>query len=138
MRARTDLSIERLSDRVGAEAAGVDLARDLHPATLAALRAAWLEAGVLVFRDQRLDADAFMAVARAFGEPMEYPFLAGLAGHPMITEVVKLPHETVAFGEVWHSDTAYLPRPPMATLLLARETPPVGGDTLFASQVAAY
>ncbi|HXQ12640.1 MAG TPA: TauD/TfdA family dioxygenase [Caulobacteraceae bacterium] len=134
---RTELEIGPLSEAVGAEVAGIDLAAPLAPPTLAALRQAWLDAGVLVFRDQTLDADQFMAVARAFGEPMEYPFLTGLAGHPMITEVIKLEHETVNFGGVWHSDTTYLPAPPMATLLLARETPAVGGDTLFASQVAA-
>jgi len=131
------VEIRPLAGAVGAEVAGVDL-RWLDAPTIAALRAAWLEAGVLVFRDQTLDADQFMAVACAFGEPMEYPFLTGLQGHPMITEVVKLPHERVAFGEVWHSDTAYLAAPPMATLLLARETPPTGGDTLFANQTVAY
>jgi len=138
MRVRTELDVSPLSETVGAEVAGVDLAAPLDAPTLAALRQAWLEAGVLVLRDQQLDADRFMAVASAFGEPMEYPFLTGLPGHPMITEVVKLEHETINFGGVWHSDTTYLPAPPMATLLLARETPTTGGDTLFASQVAAY
>ncbi len=130
--------IRPLTNVVGAEALGVDLAAALEEPTVQALRLAWLDAGVLVFRDQHLDADQFLEVARAFGEPMEYPFLTGLEGHPMITEVVKLEHETVNFGGVWHADTTYLPAPPMATLLLARETPDVGGDTLFASQVAAY
>jgi taurine dioxygenase len=123
---------------VGAEALGVDLARPMTVEQSAALRQAWLEAGVLVFRDQDLPPDAFARVARLFGEPSEYPFLKSLLGHPEITEVVKLEHETVNFGGVWHSDTTYLPRPPMATLLIAREVPPAGGDTLFASQVAAY
>jgi taurine dioxygenase len=132
------LDARPLSSAVGAEVVGVDLASRLDQPTVTALRSAWLDAGVLVFHDQNLDADAFMAVARAFGEPMEYPFLTGLPGHPLITEVVKLEHETVNFGGVWHSDTTYLPAPPMATLLLARETPATGGDTLFASQVAAY
>jgi taurine dioxygenase len=132
------LDARPLSSAVGAEVVGVDLASRLDQPTVTALRSAWLDAGVLVFHDQNLDADAFMAVARAFGEPMEYPFLTGLAGYPLITEVVKLEHETVAFGGVWHSDTTYLPAPPMATLLLARETPTTGGDTVFASQVAAY
>jgi len=52
--------------------------------------------------------------------------------------VTKLPHETVNFGGIWHSDTVYLDRPPMATMLVAREVPPYGGDTLFANMYAAY
>jgi taurine dioxygenase len=51
---------------------------------------------------------------------------------------VKLEHETVNFGGIWHSDTTYLERPPMASLLYAIEIPPVGGDTLFANQYLAY
>ena len=64
---------------------------------------------------------------------MEYPFIKGLAEPPEVIPVVKLEHETVNFGGLWHSDTAYLDRPPMATMLIAREVPPYGGDTLFAS-----
>src|SRR5262249_40803669 len=52
--------------------------------------------------------------------------------------VSKLPDETVNFGGIWHSDTAYLEHPPMATLLLAREIPPAGGDTMFANMYAAH
>ena len=52
--------------------------------------------------------------------------------------MAKLPHETVNFGGIWHSDTVYLEQPPMATMLLARELPPYGGDTMFASMYAAY
>jgi taurine dioxygenase len=44
----------------------------------------------------------------------------------------------VNFGGVWHSDTTYLERPPMASMLYAVETPPYGGDTLFANQYLAY
>jgi taurine dioxygenase len=132
------LEITPLSPAVGAEVRGVDLSGPLTPAMLGRLREIWLAAGVLVVPDQTLSSDAFLGVARAFGEVMDYPFLRGLPDHPEITEVVKLEHETVNFGGVWHSDTTYLPRPPAATLLIARETPPAGGDTLFASQVAAY
>ena len=52
--------------------------------------------------------------------------------------MTKLPHETVNFGGIWHSDTVYLERPPMATMLVAREVPPSGGDTMFANMYAAY
>lgn len=133
-----ELEITPLSDTVGAEVRGVDLTAPLPLQTLAQLREIWLGAGVLVLPDQHLSSDAFLAFARSLGEVSEYPFLRGLAGFPEITEVVKLPHERVNFGGVWHSDTTYLARPPTATLLLARETPPTGGDTLFASQAAAY
>ena len=42
------------------------------------------------------------------------------------------------FGGIWHSDTVYLERPPMATMLIAREVPPFGGDTMWANMYAAY
>ena len=71
----------------------------------------------------------FLALAKQFGTPIEYPFVKGIDGFPEIIAVAKLPHETVNFGGVWHSDTTYLPQPPMATLLVAREVPPLGGDT---------
>ncbi|MGQ0525486.1 MAG: TauD/TfdA dioxygenase family protein, partial [Betaproteobacteria bacterium] len=50
----------------------------------------------------------------------------------------KLEHERHNFGGVWHSDTTYLERPPMASMLYAVELPPFGGDTLFANQYLAY
>lgn len=39
---------------------------------------------------------------------------------------------------MWHSDTTYLEKPPMGSMLLSKEIPPYGGDTLFACQYAAY
>jgi alpha-ketoglutarate-dependent taurine dioxygenase len=133
----TRLHVEPLAGAIGAVVTGVDLGR-LDDATVAQLRAIWLERLVVFFRDQELDADAFLAFARRFGEPVRYPFVQGLDTHPEIIEVAKLPHETVNFGGIWHSDTVYLDQPPMATTLLARELPPYGGDTMFASMYAAY
>jgi taurine dioxygenase len=133
-----EFSVRRVAGALGAEVSGVDLARPLSPEIAQRLRAAWLEHQVLFFRDQPLSAEQFMACARAFGTPVEYPFVQGLEGFPEIIEVKKLEHETANFGGIWHSDTAYLERPPMASMLLAREIPPQGGDTLFASMTAAY
>ena len=132
------MKVSRVSDALGAEVSGVELSRDLSAALVAELREIWLEHLVLFFRDQDLPPARFLAVARSFGEPMDYPFLEGLADFPQITTVAKLEHETVNFGGVWHSDTAYLAEPPGATLLIAREVPPRGGDTLFANQYLAY
>ena len=132
------LDIRPLSGTIGAEILGLDLAHEVSEETVAAIRAAWLAHLVIFFRDQTLEPPQFLNVARRFGEPVEYPFVKGLDGFPQITPVIKLEHETVNFGGLWHSDTAYLDKPPMATMLIARETPPRGGDTLFANMYLAY
>ena len=75
-----------------------------------------------------------MAFARRLGKPIEYPFVKGIEGFPEVIEVKKLEQDRHNFGGIWHSDTAYLDEPPMGSMLLARELPPYGGDTEFASQ----
>jgi taurine dioxygenase len=130
--------VVRIAGARGAELRGIDLARPLDAATVAAIRAAWLEHQVIFFPGQRLDEAAFMAFARTIGQPVEYPFVKGLPGFPEIIEVKKLEHERSNFGGIWHTDTSYLERPPSGTLLLARELPPYGGDTEFASGYAAW
>jgi taurine dioxygenase len=104
---------------------------------VATLRRALLDHLVLFFRDQDLTPGELLAAARQFGMPIEYPFVKGIDGYPEVIEVAKLEHERVNFGGVWHSDTTYLEMPPMGTLLLAREVPPAGGDTLFANMYLA-
>jgi len=130
-------AIAPISGALGAEVAGVDLAR-LEDATFAAIHDAFLAHQVLVFRDQALSPAAYDALARRFGTPAEYPFAKGLEGFPHITPLIKEAHQTSNFGGMWHADTTYKPDPPKATMLLAREVPPVGGDTLFACQYRAY
>jgi taurine dioxygenase len=132
------MEVTRIAGALGAEIAGVDLSRDLDDAVVAAIRQAWLDNVVVFFRGQQLPPERFLALARRFGEPIEYPFLKGLPEFPVITPVVKLEHERVNFGGLWHTDTAYLERPPMGTMLVAREVPPWGGDTLFANMYLAY
>jgi taurine dioxygenase len=131
------MEVKRLSGALGAEVIGVDL-RDLSAATVSAVRRAFLEHLVIFFRGQDLTPAQFMAFARAMGKPVEYPFVKGIDGFPEVIEVKKLEHERHNFGGIWHSDTAYLEIPPMGSMLLAREVPPYGGDTEFASQYAAY
>ncbi len=123
---------------IGAEIGGVDISSPLSDKTIARLRQALLEHLVIFFRDQQLNPQQLLAFARQFGEPMAYPQLTGLPGYPLVTPVIKHEHETVNFGGVWHSDTTYLECPPMASILYALETPPAGGDTLFANQYLAY
>jgi taurine dioxygenase len=127
-----------LAGAIGAEISGVDLSTLLADETVAEIRRAWLEHLVVFFRDQILGPEEFLTFARRIGEPVEYPFVKGLDGFPEIIAVTKLPHETVNFGGIWHSDTVYLERPPMATMLIARQVPPYGGDTMFSNMYAAY
>ena len=131
------MEIKRVAGALGAEILGVDL-KSLRDDGIKRIRAAWLEHLVIFFRDQDLSPEQFMAFARRIGEPVEYPFVKGIPGFPEIIEVKKLEHEKVNFGGIWHTDTAYLETPPMASMLLAREVPPQGGDTLFANMYLAY
>ena len=132
------LQIQPIAGALGAEIAGVDLAADLDERTVAAIRRAWLDHLVIFFRGCELPPERLLAFARRFGKVVEYPFITGIEGFPLITPVVKLEHERVNFGGLWHTDTAYLEHPPMGTMLVAREVPPHGGDTLFANMYLAY
>jgi taurine dioxygenase len=137
LRPSDEIRVNPIAGALGAEVEGVDLGRPLGAETVAKLRRALLDHLVLFFRDQELTPEALLAAARHFGTPVEYPFVKGIEGHPDVIEVAKLEHERVNFGGIWHSDTTYLEIPPMGTLLLAREVPPVGGDTLFANMYLA-
>ena len=132
------IEVRRVAGALGAEIHGVDLSKPRPAEVTAEIRRAWLENLVVFFRGQSLDSAQYMAFAESMGTPVEYPFVKGIDGWPRIIEVKKLEHEKVNFGGVWHSDTAYLPEPPMASMLMAKELPPYGGDTLFANQYAAY
>lgn len=134
----TLLNTHRIAGALGARLTGLDLTQPISADLAAQLRAAWLEHGVIFLPNQPLSPAQFLAFARAFGEPVEYPFVKGIEGFPEIIEIKKLEHERVNFGGVWHSDTTYLEVPPMGTMLLSKQIPPYGGDTMFASQVAAY
>ena len=129
------MKIVPLAGALGAEIHGVDLRSHADWSTI---QKAFLAHAVLVFRDQKLEPADLMRVGERFGEPCHYPFVTGMEGYPFIFEVVKEPEEKRNFGGAWHSDTAYLKQPPLATLLHAVQTPDHGGDTLFASTRAAY
>ena len=92
------LQIHPIAGALGAEIAGVDLSADLDDATIAAIRRAWLDHLVIFFRGQDLLPQRFLAFARCFGEAVEYLFIKGIEGFPLITPVVKLEHERVNFG----------------------------------------
>jgi taurine dioxygenase len=128
-----------VNDNIGAEINGVDLAAidELELAT--ELRQALAEYGVIFFRDQTIDATQFAALAKAFGEPQEYgDSKKAIFGYPFMSEIRKDEDQETNVGGNWHADQTWRTSPATATLLIARETPAYGGDTLFSSMAAAY
>ncbi len=141
------MKIARMDAALGAEVGGVDLART-DALDAGALRRAWLDRGVLLFRGQAMTPGGLARFSGLFG-PLEPPPAseAGtreeLGGQPVwyISNVVEdgKPIGSLGSGEAeWHTDMSYLPEPPTASVLFARETPAEGGDTGFADMEAAW
>jgi taurine dioxygenase len=123
----------------GATVQGLDLRQPLSADTVARIRNAWLQHQVLAFPDQALSLDELERIALHIGPFGTDPFFGSVPGHPHIAQVRRDAGETTPiFAETWHSDWSFLPRPPQATLLYGNVIPPVGGDTLFANQLAAW
>jgi taurine dioxygenase len=131
------IEVKPIAGALGAEIRGVDL-KHLNDATFAEIRAAWLEHLVVFFRDQKITPEEQIAFAKRFGAIHYHPFVKGMDEHPEILEIVKEEGDTKAFGETWHTDQMFNPKPAKATILYAKETPAVGGDTMFANMYLAY
>ncbi len=127
-----------VSGAVGAEVRGIDISRPLPAVTVAALRAALGEHGVLFFRDQQLTEAQHIAFAEQFAKININRFFRAVEGWPQIAEVRKEPEQTKNIGGGWHTDHSYDQIPALGSVLYAREVPPSGGDTIFASMFAAY
>jgi len=133
------LQVEPSGQACGARITGIDLKTGLNSQAAAAIRAAWLEHHVLSFPDQFLDDDGLERFTLCFGGFGDDPFFAPIAGRRHIAAIRREADEqTPLFAENWHADWSFQARPPSGTCLNAVEIPPVGGDTLFANQHAAW
>ncbi|QSR20317.1 TauD/TfdA family dioxygenase [Novosphingobium sp. KA1] len=124
--------------RVGAEVLGIDLARPLSGEDFAAVRRAFADHGVIFFRDQSIDEAQHIAFARRWGAININRFFAAHPAYPEIALVVKEPDQQHNIGGGWHTDHSYDFEPALGSILAARELPPEGGATAFASMYAAY
>ncbi len=131
------IEVKPIAGALGAEIGGVDLAR-LDDETFQAIHQAWLEHLVIFFRAQAITPAEQVAFAKRFGEIHYHPYLRGLDEQPEVLEVVREPGDSYTFGSVWHTDQMFNPQPAKATMLYAKETPSVGGDTMFANMYLAY
>jgi taurine dioxygenase len=137
------IDVRRTGNTMGAEIDGVDLAT-LDDAGFQAILAALLEHQVVALRAQQLTAEQFLAFARRFGPPE--PHVLDQFHHPQHPDILVLsnvvkdgkPTGLADGGTYFHSDYSYLEIPARATTLYSIQVPQVGGNTLFADQVAAY
>ncbi len=137
---------------LGAEIRGLDLALPPGGETMDAIRRAWADHLVLVWRDQDLSVAQHVALGRQFGDLEDMSHVATAPGLP--PEVLVIENDPVlnraddeapedyrqGFKEkavVWHSDNSYRPIPPAGSLFHQREGPPEGGATHFCNMYAA-
>ena len=143
------LEIRELSEALGAEIRGLDLSGPLDEATIEAVKAAWGEHLVLLFRDQRLTDQQLLSFSRNFGDldkphPSPYsdePFIKEFPEIMVISNVVEdgVPIGNLGDGEaVWHTDMSYAEEPPIGSILHSLEIPAEGGDTSFTNMLLAY
>ena len=143
-----EIGVRALSPAVGAEIRGVDLAAPLDDATFAVLYGAWLDHGVLQFRDQKLGGADLVAFSRRFGDldlaPVKGHGQVAVEGFPEVFIISNVVEDGVAIGSLgdsellWHTDMAYTEEPPKASCLYSLSVPESGGETGYMDMYAAY
>ncbi len=131
------MRMQPLAEHVGMEFSDLDIAA-IDPDGLSVIKAAVADHGVVVLRDQSISPQQHIAFARAWGGIDVNNYFPANGGYPEIAEVRKAETQMVNIGGGWHTDHSYDQIPAMGSILVARELPPVGGDTLFAGMGAAY
>jgi len=138
------MKIRRLSDALGAEVTGVDLAK-LSNSLFTEINAAFLKHQVLCFRRQTLTAIKLIKFSECFGEVLPHDNLKfTLKSHPKIlvlsNDVDKDGNQlgVIDAGDTWHSDHQFKKRTAKCTILYSLKNPSTGGATDFTNQYAAY
>nr|WP_217806386.1 taurine dioxygenase [Chromobacterium violaceum] len=134
---RMSLQLTRLSPALGAVVEGIDLARPLDDGQYRALNEALLRHQVLFFRGQDITPLQQRNFAVRFGDLHTHPIYPQ---HPDAREIMVLDTDAVDLQDnaVWHTDVTFIETPPLGAVLAARQLPELGGDTLWASGIAAY
>jgi len=130
--------VERIAGACGAIVRGVDLRVPQTPEQTAELTALLDEHLMVALPDQFLDLDQLERATDELGGRDVTPYVKPVEGRPYVIRVIKEPQDELNFANAWHTDLSYLPEPPSYTLLHAHDVPAFGGDTLWASQQAAF
>lgn len=94
--------------------------------------------GVAFLHGQNLTPEEHIGFAERIGPIVVNRYFPPSERYPQIAKVEKTEAQTTNIGGGWHTDHSYDQAPAMGSVLLAIETPPQGGDTLFADMYAAY
>src|SRR4029078_9822059 len=130
------IEVRNATPSIGAEIFGADLSKPLGNQQFQEVHDALMAHQVLFFLNKKLTLDQHKAFARLFGELHIHPNTPGPDGHPEILPVHADANSKRIAGEYWHSDVSCDEEPPLGSILYLHNVPPVGGDTLFASQHA--
>ncbi|SDB21722.1 taurine dioxygenase [Pseudomonas sp. NFACC13-1] len=130
-------TITPLSTALGAQIEGIDIRQPLSQADRDTLEQALLEHQVLFFRDQPIEPPQQARFAAYFGDLHIHPIYPNVPEQPEVL-VLDTAVTDVRDNAVWHTDVTFLPTPALGAVLSAKLLPAVGGDTLWASGIAAY
>ena len=134
------MQIEKLTNNIGAELIGVNLAEAVHNDDLfGAIRAELLAHKVLFLRDQDIARADHVAFASRFGALEDHPVVGSDPEHPGLVQIYKDETSPPDYYEnSWHCDATWRDAPPMGAVLRCVTCPPVGGDTMWANMAKAY
>ena len=131
------MEIELISGALGAEVKGIDL-KDSSIENWNVINDLLLEHKVLFFRNQNITSEEQLNLARKFGPLERHIYVKGREKYPEILRIIKEPDEKQQWGETWHTDVSYNPKPTKVIMLRSIKIPPVGGDTMFSNMELAY
>ena len=132
------IAVEPLTPTIGAVVSDVDVGRPLPDATFQEIHDAWMQHGVLLFRDQVMTPEQHLAFGRRFGPLHIHPAAPYAHGNPELMVIETNQGSKRNNGSGWHSDVSADEEPPLGTILHLHEVPSQGGDTLWASMYAAF
>ena len=131
------MEINLISGALGAEVKGIDL-KDSTSENWDKINQLMLEHKVLFFREQEISSQEQIDLAKKFGPLEMHAYVKGLPEYPEIIRIKKGANEKHQWGETWHTDVSYNPKPTKVIILRSRKIPPVGGDTMFSNMELAY
>lgn len=132
------MRIRPVTAAIGAEIEGVDLGHPLRDHVVDDIYRALVEHHVIFFRDQDVSPEAHLAFAECFGDIDDpHPLYRHVPGFDRIVMLANDAHNPPD-TDGWHTDLTFKPNPPFSSILVAREVPEVGGDTMWSSMCAAY